>query len=136
MAKVMNNRIEKLSNLLDANVSDINEISSKHENAIDESSGNSSSSSSSSSSFIVPNSNLFIVASSSKEHTSESSKKRFKTSVELNIHKRIHSKHKRFACDQCKMTFTRKLLTMRGKRVKMLKLTRIIPIKHMFYRVI
>jgi uncharacterized Zn-finger protein len=39
-------------------------------------------------------------------HVHPQDNKRFATSSQLNIHKRIHSKQKPFACDQCQMTFT------------------------------
>ena len=118
MAKVMNHRIEKLLSLLDANqtqlnLSNINEIKIEHENALNETSDDNSCSS------IIKVKPLFIVQKSKRFKVASNIK--CTTSSQLNIHKlkysRIDSKQKRFACDQCPKTFTRKSSLLVHKRI-------------------
>jgi uncharacterized Zn-finger protein len=100
MEKVMNHRIEKLSTLLNASetqLDDVNEITMQSENVINETSDNSCSSTIKVEPSSMPKSPRFKVNSSIKERT-----------ITLKIHNRIHSKQKRFTCDQCQKTFTQK----------------------------
>ena len=102
MTKVMNLRIEKLSSLLDSNETHLNgQISIKHENAINE--NNPCSSTIKVNPLSMPISNKLKFYSPYKENICET-----KNSTELNIHKRIHSEQKRFACAHCKKTFAQK----------------------------
>ena len=95
----MNHRIEKLSTLLDANQTHLNV-----ENRINETSEDNSCSSKNK---VMPKSKRFKVASY-KECT---------TSSQLNIHKRLHLKRKRFACAQCPKTFSVKPNLIIHKRI-------------------
>ncbi len=108
LAKVLNHRIEKLSSLLDANETQPN-VSNKSEISIK--------CDASCSSTIKVEPLLIPVNSSIRKHKCETCNKRFKTSTQLNIHKRIHLQQKPFACDQCPKTFNR---TCNLKRHKML----------------
>ena len=107
----MNHRFEKLSTLLDAadtrlNMENRNEIPIDRENALNEASDNNSCSSTIKvKPLIIKKSKRFKSNHSIKKHKCETCKKRFKTSAELNIHNRIHSKEKSFACDHCQMIF-------------------------------
>jgi uncharacterized Zn-finger protein len=113
MAKVMNHRIEKLYSLLDAyesqlNVENKSEIAFEHETAANKASENYSCSPTIKiEPLLMSNSNGFRVHSSTK-NICETFKKRFSSPSQLNIHKRIHSKQKPFACIQCKKTFSLK----------------------------
>jgi len=108
MAKVLDNRIGKLSTLLDSKKSQLNEISIKYENEINEASDNLCPSTIKVNPISMADSNQFKVYSSNKKHKCETCKQTFKTSTQLTIHNRIHSKHKPFACDQCQMSFSTK----------------------------
>jgi uncharacterized Zn-finger protein len=123
LAKVMNHRIEKLSSLLNAketqlNVKNRNEISIQHEDVVNEANDdNPCSSTIKVEPLLMPESKRSIYSFSFKEHKCETCNKRFQTSTKLNIHKRIHSKHRPFACDQCQMYFSRKDNLSRHKKV-------------------
>ena len=115
LAKVLNDRIEKLSTLLDANETQLNvaniisEISIEREYELNKASEhNSCSSTIKVNPLLISKSKRFKMNSSNKKYKCETCKKRFKTSTELKIHNRIHSKEKPFACDQCQMTFCTK----------------------------
>jgi uncharacterized Zn-finger protein len=106
----MNHRIEKLSTLLDANKTPLNvantsEISIQRENALNEASDNNSCSST------IKVEPLLMSESKRSKVNSSNNQNIYETinSNQLNIHNnRIHSKQKRFACDQCPKTFTKK----------------------------
>jgi hypothetical protein len=102
----MNHRIERLYSLLDANETQFNgaslsEIPFDNENAINADSDSSCSSNINLRQFSVPKSKTNF---SFKKQASEKCSTKFSNSTYLNIHKRIHSKEKRFACGQCPKT--------------------------------
>jgi uncharacterized Zn-finger protein len=103
----------KLSTLLNENetqlnVENINEIKIERENRINESSDNNS-----------------CLSTIKVEPLSMPKSKRFKvasniectTSTQMNIHKRIHFKQKRFTCDQCQKTFAQINTFKRHKQI-------------------
>ncbi len=102
----MNHRFDILSSLLDANESHLNvtnlsEIPIEHEISLNETSDNNSCSSTiKDEPLLKPKSKKFKVASSNRKHKCETCNKRFICLSHLNIHKRIHSKEKPFACGQ------------------------------------
>jgi KRAB domain-containing zinc finger protein len=121
----MNHRIEKLSTLLNSNVTQLqlnvqneNEISIQREDVVNGANDNNSCSSTKKVKplLIVQKSNRFKVASSIRKHKCETCNKRFLHLCHLNIHNRMHSKKKRFACDQCQMSFSTKGNLSRHKR--------------------
>jgi uncharacterized Zn-finger protein len=113
MTKAINHRIERLSSLLESNVTNICESSIEHENELNETSEYYSCSSPiKKEPFFMPKSKRFI-----RRHKCETCKKRFISPSKLNIHERIHSKEKPFACDQCQMNFSNKSNFSRHKRV-------------------
>jgi uncharacterized Zn-finger protein len=101
-----------LSSLLDANqtqsnVSNKNEISIEREYRINETSEtNHFHPQSKSINYSCQNQSDQKLSLSLKKHKCETCKQRFICLSQLKIHKRIHSKEKPFACDQCQMTFT------------------------------
>ena len=109
----MNHRIDKLSSLVNANqpqsdVANLNEISIGSINTINEASENNACPSAIKVDPLstIPKLNAFKVDSSNnKTCTTQST-----NSTQLNsfIHNRIHSKQKRFVCDQCQKSFTQR----------------------------
>jgi uncharacterized Zn-finger protein len=115
LAKVMNHRLEKLSTLLDANQSQL--INPKNRKDISIQRENACSSTIKVKSLLMTESKRFKVNSSIMKHKCETCKKRFPSPSQLNIHKRVHSKQKPFAGNQCQITFSRKDNLSRHKRV-------------------
>jgi uncharacterized Zn-finger protein len=102
LAKVMNHRIEKLSTSLNANgtqlinVTNTSEISIQREDVVNEANDNNSCSSSIKVKhlLIVQKSKKFKVNSSIRKHKCKTCSKRFPSPSQLTIHKRIHTKEK------------------------------------------
>ena len=87
----------------------ITEISIEHENAINETSDDTSFSSTINvNPVIITKSKRFKVNSSNNQNIGQTCNTNKSNSTQLNIHKRIHSKEKPFACDQCQKSFTKK----------------------------
>jgi uncharacterized Zn-finger protein len=120
LAKLMDHRIEKLSALLDANQTQLNltniisDIPIEREYELNEASENNPCSSANKvKPLSMPKSKRLKI----EKYSCETCKKTFKTSTELNIHNRIHSKQKPFACEQCQMTFSQIGSLNRHKKV-------------------
>ena len=102
----MNHRIEKLSTLLDAtdtqlNNANRNKTTIERKNRINETSDNRGLSA------------IIVQPLSCNVASNEGCT----TSSQLNIHNRIHSKQKRFTCDQCQKTFAQKSSLILHKRL-------------------
>ena len=107
MTKAMNHRLEKLSSLLDAketqlNVENKNEISIVANEAGDE---NACSSTIKVKPLLIQKSKRSKIKASIRKDTFY---KRFTTLIQLSIQNRIHSKQRRFTCDQCPKSFSLK----------------------------
>jgi KRAB domain-containing zinc finger protein len=101
----MNNRIDKLSTLLNANETHLNVKKIINETSDDNSS---CSSKIKVKRVSTPKSKRFKVASYIESTTSS----------QLSIHSRIHSKQKRFTCDQCPKTFSLNTNLIIHKRIQ------------------
>jgi hypothetical protein len=115
MTKVLNHRLEKLSSLLNAketqlNVENINVITIVENEASDE---NACSSTIKVEPLLIQQSKISKIKATIRKDTFY---KRFTTSTQLSIHNRIHSKHKRFACDQKIFSTKDNLSTHKGER--------------------